>query len=823
MPGTDTSAQRRATNGAIGKFLRLSAYLVLLLILSGWILRTENEARRELDDAVAHAAKVLGPSLWNLDRESPVPYLEFTVEHQGLESLIVTEDDGSEFLSLAGRGPTGLPERLFAAVGMAPLLRLNSAITHDGSRIGFIAVEARPGTANRHLLAVLVTTLVAGVIHLIFRLSEARRTLEKRVRERTGELRESEETLRALLDASMEIALLSDKEGTILDLNDIAAATLGGTKAEIAGRNFADFMPPELAQARLLKVEEAALTGSLVRFEDELGGRFFENSIYPVRDSSGSVTALAVYARDVTEQRRAVEALRASEARYRTFFENSCDPMFMLRDDRFIDCNAATLAAFGFENKEQLLDTHPAETSPEFQPSGKTSYEQARESIEITHSRGTHRFEWEHVRTDGKVIPFDIAMTAIPSQEGMLLLAVLRDISDRKQAERDREELEAQLRQAQKLEAVGTLAGGIAHDFNNILTPIVVSTELLLMDKSRSDDDRHYLDEILKASNRARDLVRQILSFSRRGEEERLPLKVGPVVKEAMKFLRASIPTTIEIRQELGTDATILANPVQLHQVLLNLCVNASHAMADSGGALTVSLDRTELSEEDVPLSSGLVPGNYLKLTVSDTGPGIEAVTMEKIFDPFFTTKPREEGTGLGLSVVHGIVASHGGGIHVESEAGQGAVFTVYLPLHEGAAFEEAPLEAPLPRGEEAILLVDDDKAVLEVCRRMLTYLGYRVEALSDPLEALELFRERPDGYDLLITDLTMPKMDGLELARSIRTLKPRVPCVLMTGYGPRIDREEAVRAGVVELLKKPLGFRETATILRRVLKEAGD
>ncbi|MCP3954730.1 MAG: response regulator [Desulfobacterales bacterium] len=384
-----------------------------------------------------------------------------------------------------------------------------------------------------------------------------------------------------------------------------------------------------------------------------------------------------------------------------------------------------------------------------------------------------------------------------------------------------RKKLEEQLQQAQKMEAIGTLAGGIAHDFNNILGAIMGYTEMLAWDIPDSSSLQKKIQQILKASDRAKELVQQILSFSRQHNQERKPVQIQLIIKEALKLLKASLPSTIEIRQQIKTQrSTILANPTQIHQVLMNLCTNAHHAMRETGGVLTVELYIEEVGE-DRAQQYNLSAGRYLVLAVKDTGHGMSVTTKERIFDPYFTTKKKGEGTGLGLSVIHGIIKTHGGAIVVESGVGKGAAFIIFFPMIEDKEDRKPQsVHQPLPTGKECILFVDDEPVLVEIGGQMLRHLGYRVECVADSVEALRLFQQSPDSFDLIITDMTMPKMTGDVLAHEILKVKPTIPIIMATGFSELMTEEKAKRAGIKDFLLKPLVIRDLAGTIRRVLDE---
>jgi signal transduction histidine kinase len=389
-----------------------------------------------------------------------------------------------------------------------------------------------------------------------------------------------------------------------------------------------------------------------------------------------------------------------------------------------------------------------------------------------------------------------------------------------KEETEERSKVEQQLRQAQKMEAVGTLAGGIAHDFNNVLAAIIGFSQIALDRAPEGLPCRSHMERVLSAGIRGRDLVKQILAFSRKAEQEKQPLKLAAVVREALMLLRATLPSTIDIRTNLQNEAGfVLADPTQMQQVITNLCTNAAHAMKRRGGSISIDLAGFSFSSPGDAPHPTMSPRSYARLSVTDTGEGMPPETIEHIFDPFFTTKATGEGTGLGLSVVHGIVASHGGTITVSSEPDKGSAFTVYLPtLLEEQSRDSTDGGSPVPRGHERILFIDDEEDLAAMGNEMLTDLGYRVISKSGAREALALFRLDPSRFDLVITDQTMPGISGKELVDEILTIRPDTPVVMCTGFSHLVDSESAKSAGVAAFAMKPLTKREIATIIRKVL-----
>jgi signal transduction histidine kinase len=390
---------------------------------------------------------------------------------------------------------------------------------------------------------------------------------------------------------------------------------------------------------------------------------------------------------------------------------------------------------------------------------------------------------------------------------------------DLKREVSERKKVEEQLRQTQKMEAIGTLAGGIAHDFNNILAAIGGYTELAQMKLQGNPEVREYLGAALKASRRAADLVRQILTFSRQQPLQRQTIQLQPLVAETVKLLRATIPSTIDFDMSLALDApNVLADTTQVHQVLMNLGTNAWHAMKDQAGRLQVKLERYAVDAAIAATQPRLRPGVYARVSVSDTGPGMDSATLRRIFEPFFTTKPPGEGTGLGLAVVQGIMDTHDGAITVYSQPGEGTIFHLYFPAHAGEV-TAPPAEAPLSPGQgEQILFVDDEEMLLQLGQQMLTELGYQVEVATRPAAALALVQADPSRFALVLTDLTMPGMTGLQFAEQLLKIRPGLPIVLTTGYSASLTAERVQAAGICQFLLKPIGLHSLGTAVHAAL-----
>ncbi|MFH1243928.1 MAG: ATP-binding protein, partial [Pseudomonadota bacterium] len=521
--------------------------------------------------------------------------------------------------------------------------------------------------------------------------------------------------------------------------------------------------------------------------------------------------AIKQLGQEIEDRKEAEKKLKTSEKRMRRLVESSPVGIFINRGGKYVYINPAFLKMFGYEHLDEIVG-RPVESlvAPEDRELVMKSQRERREGKKVSLS-----YEIRGLKKDGKGFDMVLWASVIDYDGKPAILGFVVDMSLEK-------ELRSQLLQSQKMEALGTLAGGIAHDFNNILAAIIGYAELAKMKASKERALIHDLDEVIKAGKRAKNLVRQILTVSRQTEEERKPTAPIYIVNEALKLLRASVPTSIKFDQRIEKDTgTILADPTRIHQVLMNLCTNAQHAMREEGGVLGVSLGNAEVDSRTAQYM-GIDPGAYVKLTVSDNGHGITPEVKERVFEPYFTTKEKGEGTGLGLSVVHEIIESYGGKILVYSEPGKGSTFHVYFPRIDTVSKEAGEPEeaALLPTGTERILFVDDEETLVKIGKQMLEQLGYEVAALTDSVEAIKRFSEDPDKFDLVITDLSMPDVTGERLAQEVMNIRPGIPVMMCSGFDERIRREKAKKMGVKAFIQKPLTFEELAKAVREALDD---
>ncbi|MCP4350761.1 MAG: response regulator [Desulfobacterales bacterium] len=688
-----------------------------------------------------------------------------------------------------------------------------------------IKTEALNAGADEFISKPIDNAELVARIRVMLRIKKAEDTLrlekdrlEDAVRERTKQLQESNERYLAMFEnmlngVSVFKPVKNGENFIIVDFNKAAEQIEKIKKQDIIGKKVLDVFPG-MQESGLLKVfRDVNKTGKAEHYpvfmykDDRLSG-WRENLVYKL--PSGEI--VAIYS-DETEQMMTKLELVDSEIRYRTLFDNANDAIFVRDfDGKILDVNLLACEYLGYTREELIQMSTDDIIDPKQAPFVQDRLKKLREI-------GSLVFETSHKRKDGDIVPIESSSCVIEYAQKPFMLTIARDISERRQAEQERAKLQNQLRQAQKMQAIGTLAGGIAHDFNNILFPIIGYIEMTMDDVPEGRALRN-LKEVLKSANRARELIQQILTFSRQSDQELRPLRIESIIKEALRLLRSSIPATIKIRQRVERCGLIMADPTQIHQIIMNLCTNAYHAMIENGGVLEVTMNEMGFHLDDISAYPDMKPGLYLKVTVSDTGCGIKKDIIERVFDPYFTTKEKGKGTGLGLSVVHGIVKSHSGHITVSSNPGVGTAFNVYLPMIEtDSSPQEKVAEEPLRGGNERILLVDDEKQIVEMETQMLERLGYKVTALKSSPEALDIFSKNPKDFDLVITDMTMPEMTGMELSRNLMLIRPDIPIILCTGFNEIITEEKAKSIGIREFVMKPVLRSKIAKIIRQILE----
>ncbi len=628
--------------------------------------------------------------------------------------------------------------------------------------------------------------------------------------------------MEALLSAMPIPVFYKDADLRYLGCNEAYSEYMGISAEELQGKTARSLWPHELAEMYDLKDRELIEQRGAQTYEFKVQNKdgdirdvIFRKSVFLNED--GSVGGIIGAHFDISERKQAEEMLRQSELNYRSVIENIQDVIY--RSDakgRLVMASPSILNLLGYDSIDECLGKPIADVFY-YEPEKRAEFLRA-----IQDQGSVANYEVVLKRKDGSPVIVETNSHFYFDEKGDRagVEGTFRDITSRKQDEEIRRKLENQLIQSQKMEAIGTLAGGIAHDFNNILAGIMGYTELnkaMVVDRPKVYAG---MEQVLKAAGRAKDLVRQILTFSRKTEHEKKPVMLAPIVREVVKFMRASLPTTIEIKQTIDvTSDVVWADPTQMHQVLMNLCTNAWHAMKDGGGILEIVLRDTgidEINHLDLKL---LKSGRYLELSVRDTGRGISRENIDKIFDPYFTTKKIGDGTGLGLAVVHGIVKEYGGEITVYSESGRGALFTIYLPLMDVQTREIENTQEAIPQGKgETILFIDDEQMVADMNKELLGSLGYKVVKETNPAAAVDIFRKDVKAFDLIITDKTMPLLTGYDVVREIRNLRPDIPVILCSGFQDKEDTEKIKAHGINRLLLKPVSASLMAQTIRQVL-----
>jgi len=652
---------------------------------------------------------------------------------------------------------------------------------------------------------------------------EARvQSLERQIEAKTVENR-SEHTLKAAskmwqdtFDAMSEALAVLDTDCRIIQCNRAMIELVNQPEAEIIGKHCWEVIHgtgspiEDCPRPRVKKSLQRQTT------RVEFGQRHFEVSMDPQFDESGGISGYIHIMSDITDRIRSETALQEARRTLVTILDSidatifvadmeSHEVLFMNRymKETFAGDFTGQKCWRAFRHKSGACEdcTNQKLLDDQGNPTGACVWE----------GRNSISGRW--------YVNYDRAVKWIDGR--YVHLQVATDITEIKSLEQERRHTETQLRQAQKMEAIGTLAGGIAHDFNNILSAILGYSELALDDALHDQASASYIREIIKAGNRARDLVYQILTFSRQTETEAKPIQVQPIIKEALKLLRASLPSTIEIQSEIKSKAIVEADPIQIHQLIMNLCTNAGHAMRPAGGTLKVDLIEETLSKDFTDHHPGMLPGEHLIIAVSDTGTGIAPDIRDKIFDPYFTTKEKGEGTGMGLAVVQGIVRTCNGAITVGSSPGEGACFKIYLPTIQMDQPVQTQAEVAIPGGHEHILFVDDEPPLADLSKQILERMGYRVTIRTSSIEALALFNSHPESFDLVITDMTMPHMTGDVFTSKLLAVRHDIPVIICTGYSERITQDMLERLKIKALILKPIIRDELLVTVRQILDEA--
>jgi len=677
--------------------------------------------------------------------------------------------------------------------------------------------HAEAGTLVQAYLAAIGTTA------LLLAASGAER------RDALDRLTESERQLSLVFDSNSDTLLLFAVDGPdryrLLMANRALSDQLKRVQPDTAGRDISG-IPMESFITDVLRLPADRIPRNLEVFRQAIESKTptsYENidwdradqvsevTLIPVFNAAGNCTHILRSSRDISARKQAEQSLRLHD------FVMTNAPLGVLMVDashRVVLANDMACTLLGTMRDELLHTPIDALEAPGLADHWK-------ELLEKGALAGHESIEVERVADDGSRQPLELSIAHLAYGGQDMSCVFVRDITERRRAEITRRNLEAELFHAQKMEAVGTLAGGIAHDFNNILAAIVGNAEMAQIDLSQDHPARQDIVEVQRAARRARELVQQILTFSRKQSPERRPVRTADVIDDVLRLLRATTPSTIDLRSQiLEPGLQIFGEPTQLQQVLMNLGTNAAHAIGDRHGVIEIRQTLVDVGKGTI--HPDLLPGRYVCLTVRDSGQGMDRQTLERAFEPFFTTKDPGVGTGLGLAVVHGIVKSHEGVVLVESTPDHGTTFKLYFPAIAGQTLGDSAPTRDVPRGAgERVLFVDDEPSLTEVTRRMLERLGYNVVAHASSTDALAAFRADPSAFDLVISDLTMPVMTGAQLALEMRRVRANVPVILSTGYLDRLDPDTARALHARELLIKPYTSEDLATAVRRALADA--
>ncbi|MFT5728037.1 MAG: PAS domain S-box-containing protein [Desulforhopalus sp.] len=704
------------------------------------------------------------------------------------------------------------------------------AVEQEVSRRFIIHVEGSIGNANKTIdssifqVVVILMILAISFITLVI-LFYRKSTI-------AAELEKSEDNIRRIVDLIPLQICVRDSDGYIKLANARVSAEFGASVETLTGSYFTDFHPSKSEAEKTLEDDRAVISQQNPRIdiedvsENQSGEkRWFSTSKVPFTKKEHNEQLILCIKQDITKQKQAELMVRNSEERLQLALEGA--------DLGLWDWNLLTGAAhysdrfytmLGYDVGEIATDStlwrklvHPDDlrrAKSEFVDC--LSQNKSNWSIEYRLRKKDGGYRW--ITCHGKVVECDKSGKPVRAAGTHL------DITESVEAARQKLRLEAQLSQARKMEAIGTLAGGIAHDFNNILTAIMGFSELARNDLQEGTRAKENMSKVLSAGNRAKDLVKNILAFSRKSNEQRSPVKLQRLLRDVIDLMRASLPSTIDLRLTVDeTCGQIRADHNQIHQILMNLCTNSAQAMNDTGGILELSLESQELSIIDVKIEPEVGPGSFLHITVADNGPGIESSIIDKIFDPYFTTKGVGKGSGMGLAIVKGIVRSHDGFVRVESESGKGTQFHLYFPEIFEQELAQDKIDGALEHGNETLLIIDDEQMIVDMNKMLFTQLGYKVVATTDSMEGLKLFTAGPDDFDLVITDQTMPKLTGEELAGKMLELQPDIPIILCTGYSERMSEARCQEMGIAQLVSKPVDIVYISRLVRQELDNRKD
>ncbi len=692
--------------------------------------------------------------------------------------------------------------------------QLIETMNNKGFAQGEVLIRRKSGEISNVLMTVVIVTLSGGRYLLTMGQDISDRKLAETA------LRESEIKYRSLFENAIEGFFQSTPSGEFISVNPAFAKIIGYESPEELISNTSDIAlqyyvnPRDRTYYHQILQQKGTIENYEFRAKRKDGSPIWVScSSRAFFDENGKILRYEGILIDINERKLAEEAIRDSEKRFRSLIESAPDGIVVTDENGFITTwNDGAHKIFGFSAAEVIGQPVTLLMPDHYRQAHR---EGMRRLVATSEKKLIGKtIELEGLRKDKTVFPLELSLSTWMLMENRFFAAIARDITKRKK-------IESRLQQSQKMESIGNLAGGIAHDFNNILSSVIGFTELALDEVEEGSNVEDYLQDVYAAGERAKDLVKQILTFARQSEEEVKPIQIDIIIKEVLAFIRSSIPASVEIKKQIRSDSFILGNGTQVHQILMNLCTNAAHAMEAKGGLLSVNLKEVVIDRQGHLNKLDLTTGDYVEIAISDTGVGIPPEAIGAIFEPYYTTKGVGEGTGMGLALVHSIVESYGGRVTVESTLGEGTTFTIYLPITKKRRKSNPYVARDIPAGSERILLVDDEEQIVKVNRRMLSNLGYYVISETSSIDALETFRSRPDEFDLVITDMAMPKMTGEILAIELLKIRPEIPIILCTGFSKNMSVEKASEIGIKAFIHKPIVKADLTKTIRKVLDEA--
>ncbi len=776
--------------------------------------KSTEKSLRESEAQIRFLADNISDVLWMMDMELRFTYASFSIQ----KLLGYTQEEALQ-LSLKEILMSESYEKGVQFITKAILEKGEANVSADISlTLQLEHVRKDGGT----IWAEMTTSFTRDEKGLISGLIGVSRDITKR-KQAEEELLKSETQLRTLVDTIPDLVWLKDLNGVYLSCNPIFEQFFGAKESVIVGKTDYDFVDKDLADffrehdRRAMAAGKPSINEEWLTFADNGYKGLFETIKSPLSGTDGDLIGVLGIARDISERKNAENGLRESQKRYKSAqrMGHVGNWEYELVTENFWGSDE-TKRIYGFNPESKNFTTDEVEKCI---PDRERVHQAL---IDLIENNTPYDLEFKIYPVSGPKQKFIRSIAELQKDDSgkpCKVTGVIQDITRQKEEESEKQQLELNLLQAQKMESIGTLTGGIAHDFNNILGIILGNTELALDDVPELNPAHSNLEEIKTASLRAKNIVKQLLSFSRKVEQRMQPIEIALVIKDALKFLRSTIPTTIDVKQDIKiTDEKILADPAQINQIMMNLCINASHAMEETGGMIEVIVEKVMLDDNSAKIYPKLNPGEHLKIRLSDTGPGINPDIIDRVFDPYFTTKGVGKGSGMGLSVVHGIIKNHNGAITVDSKPGKGTTFNILFPkATEKSKMENESTKEPLC-GNETILFVDDEISIVKMIKRMLERLGYKVKTKTNPVEALDLFKSKPDHFDLVITDMTMPQMTGVKLSEKLMEIRSDIPVIICTGHSSMIDEEKAKLLKIAAYVMKPITMTEISQTIRKVL-----